>query len=55
MEHIEKIKSCLITHVNEQLEHLESVDTHELGEVIDIIKDLEEILYYNSMIKTETK
>lgn len=52
MEHIEKIKSCLINHVTE---HLETMDVHEMGEIIDMIKDLEEILYYGSMIKEETK
>jgi len=31
--------------------NLHQVDTHELGEVIDMIKDLEEALYYCSITK----
>lgn len=29
--------------------HLESANTHELGEAIDMIKDLEEAMYYHSI------
>lgn len=43
MEHmLESLTSC----VENQLTHLESVDTKELGEAIDMIKDLEEAMYY---------
>lgn len=52
MGHIEKIQSCLISQVSNQIEHLESVNVCELGEVIDMIKDLEEILYYHTIIES---
>lgn len=43
IEHmLESLTSC----VENQLTHLESVDTKELGEAIDMIKDLEEAMYY---------
>lgn len=43
IEHmLESLTSC----VENQLIHLESVDTKELGEAIDMIKDLEEAMYY---------
>ena len=43
IEHmLESLTSC----VEDQLIHLESVDTKELGEAIDMIKDLEEAMYY---------
>lgn len=31
------------------MSHLECVDAEELGEVIDMLKDIEEALYYNSI------
>lgn len=52
MEHIEKIQSHLISQVSNQIEHLETANTCELGEVIDMIKDLEEILYYHAITKS---
>lgn len=48
IEHmLESLTSC----VEDQLTHLESVDTKELGEAIDMIKDLEEAMYYCAIIK----
>ena len=52
--HIEKLKNIqetLATAAEEQLEHLECVDAKELGEVIDIIKDIEETIYYCTVTK----
>ena len=40
------IKDTLVCIVEDQLCDLETVDTNELGEVIDMIKDLEEAIYY---------
>ena len=43
--HIEKLKSiqeCLASAAEAQVYDLENVDAQELGEVIDIIKDIEE-------------
>ena len=48
IEHmLESLTSC----VEDQLTHLESVDTKELGEAIDMIKDLEEAMYYCAITK----
>ena len=46
MERLCRIKDTLIDQVQMQLNHLESVDAKELGEVIDMIKDIEEAVYY---------
>jgi hypothetical protein len=42
----EKLMHCAETQVNE---HLSEVNAEELGEVIDMIKDLEEAMYYKSV------
>lgn len=42
----QEIKKQLLTQVEGQMAHLECVDTKEMGEVIDMIKDLEEAIYY---------
>lgn len=46
MDCLEKMRDAFIEQVQAQLGHLECVDTKEMGEVIDIIKDLEEAIYY---------
>lgn len=51
MERIKQMKETLINQVQGQMGDLKCVDTHELGEVIDMIKDLEETLYYGSIVK----
>ena len=50
-ERIKHMKETLMCAVEEQLCHLECVDAKELGEVIDMIKDLEEAEYYHSVVK----
>lgn len=45
-ERLKYVKHTLMDLVEEQMEHLESVNTCELGEVIDMIKDIEEAIYY---------
>ena len=40
------MKNCLITAAQSQMSNLEHCDAEELGEVIDMIKDLEEAIYY---------
>ena len=45
-EKLKWMKDSLICVVENQLCHLDEVDTEELGEVIDMIKDLEEAIYY---------
>lgn len=46
---LEEMKDCFISLVECQMSHLENIDAHELGEVIDIIKDLEEAIYYHTV------
>lgn len=45
------MKEALVAQVENQMSNLSEVDTHELGEVIDMIKDLEEAIYYCSITK----
>lgn len=45
-ERLHEIKNILLCAVEHQVEDLEHVNTCELGEVIDMIKDLEEAIYY---------
>lgn len=45
------MKESLMTCAQEQMNHLDSVDAEELGEVIDMIKDLEEAEYYCTITK----
>lgn len=49
MEMIESIKQTLLAQVQAQMAHLECVDAKELGEVVDILKDLEEMCYYHTI------
>lgn len=45
------MKDCLMAQVQAQMGNLDKVDVHELGEAIDMIKDLEEALYYCHIVK----
>ena len=46
------MKESLMACAQEQMNHLDCVDAEELGEVIDMIKDLEEAEYYCTITKT---
>ena len=46
MKDLHKMKEMLMAQVQAQMGHLEQVDTKELGEAIDMIKDLSEAIYY---------
>ena len=46
MDSLKIIKEQLISQVQGQMGNLAQVDTKELGEVIDMIKDLAEATYY---------
>lgn len=48
---LEHMKESLMTCVESQLTHLDTVNTKELGEAIDMIKDLEEAIYYCTITK----
>lgn len=51
MEQLKNIKQTLMNCVQGQLGDLKNTDTKELGEAIDMIKDLEEAMYYCSIVK----
>lgn len=52
MEHLKKIKCKIINCVYEELEHnWENINIAELGEAIDMIKDLEKAIYYATVVK----
>lgn len=46
MKQLKTMKDTLINSVQNQMCNLAAVDTKELGEVIDMIKDLSEAIYY---------
>ena len=46
MEQLKQMKEMLVGCVQGQLTHLDTVDTKELGEALDMIKDLSEASYY---------
>ena len=46
MKRLDAIKCCLIDAVECQMMDMAAVDTEELGEVIDMIKDIEQAKYY---------
>lgn len=52
---IEYIKETLMSAIENQLGHIENVDAKELGEVVDMVKDLEEALYYCTITKAMHK
>lgn len=56
MEHLKKIRCKLVDCVYEELEHnWENIDIDELGEVIDMIKDIEKSIYYESIVEVMEK
>ena len=50
-DRLKHIKENLMCAVEAQMYNLEEVDTKELGEAIDMIKDLEEAIYYCAIVK----
>ena len=55
MKQLKLIEQCLVSAVQSQLEDLKKIDTKELGEVIDMIKDLEEAMYNCSITQAMEK
>lgn len=49
------MKECLMSCAQTQMGNLQEVDAKELGEVIDMIKDLEEAIYYCTITKAMTE
>ncbi len=52
---IEYMKETLMSAIENQLGHIDTVDAKELGEVVDMVKDLEEALYYCTITKAMKK
>ena len=50
-ERLKHIKETLMTAIESQIYNLSEVDTEELGDVIDMVKDLEEATYYCAVVK----
>lgn len=46
IDRLKYMKESLMCAVESQLSCLDEVDTYELGEVVDMVKDLEEAIYY---------
>lgn len=51
MEQLKAMKECLTAQVQAQMGNLQNVDTKELGEAMDMIKDLSEAIYYCTITK----
>ena len=51
MEKLKAMKEMLMACAEDQMTHLEEVDAKELGEVVDMIKDLEETIYYCTIVE----
>ena len=51
MEQLKTIKQTLIGQVQSQMGNLEHVNAKELGEVVDMVKDLEEAIYYCTIVE----
>lgn len=51
MHRLKAIKDCLVDCVECELLDIKHTNTEELGEVVDMIKDLEEAMYYCAKIK----
>lgn len=49
MERLQSMKESLMSCVQTQMGNLQQVDAKELGEAIDMIKDLEEAIYYKTI------
>lgn len=51
MERLKAMKERLMSCVEGQLNDLHNTDAEELGEVVDMIKDLEEAIYYCKVVE----
>lgn len=55
MEELRNIEMCLISQIQAQCGDLKKVNAKELGEVVDMVKDLEEAIYYCSITEAMEK
>lgn len=51
MERLKNIKHSLISCVESQMGNLQNINSKELGEAIDMIKDIEEAIYYGTIVE----
>lgn len=51
MKRLCEMKNCLINAAQSQMSNLQNCDAEELGEVIDMIKDIEQAIYYCTVTK----
>lgn len=51
MEQLKSIKDNLVAQVQGQMGNLQEVNAKELGEVVDMVKDLEEAIYYCTIVE----
>jgi hypothetical protein len=50
-----KVAEKILCEIEKQMDHIECVDTKELGEAVDMIKDLSEAIYYDVVTETMLK
>lgn len=50
-----KVAEKIMCEIEKQMDHIECVNTKELGEAVDIIKDLSEAMYYDVVTETMLK
>lgn len=56
MQRLKKLKQSILSCTESQVNgHLEQVDTKQLGEAVDMIKDLEQAMYYCTIVKAMQK
>lgn len=55
MERLKSMKNTLMSQIEAQMGNLQCVDTEELGQAIDMIKDLEEAIYYCTIVEAMNK
>ena len=51
MERLKHMKESLMCCLEAQMNRLSEVDAKEMGEVVDMVKDLEEAMYYHTVTK----
>ena len=51
MERLKHVKETLMSVIESQMAHIHDVDAQELGEAIDMIKDIEEAIYYCTVVE----
>lgn len=55
MHELDSIKDILISKIYDQVQHLEQADCEELGQAIDMVKDINEAEYYCEIVKAMKK